>query len=74
MITMREPVAPPRPWMPAVWDHDAQGLPVRHRPGSPYGDLWKSRCPLEAFLFDFPALRKVMVLRPCLVCEALEEP
>lgn len=73
MIAVREPVAPPHPWMPTVWAHDAQGLPVRHRPGRPYGDLWVAMCG-EVFLFDFEALRAVMELTPCLECLDLGEP
>jgi hypothetical protein len=64
--------APPHPWMPGVWDHDDQGLPIRHRPLRPYCDLWESRC--GTFLFDFPALRTVMELAPCPLCAADEEP
>lgn len=76
MIAVREPVAPPHPWMLTVWDHDAQGLPVRHRPGTPHGDLWISRCSDEAtyrfvFLMDHDSLSAIMELRPCLECLVL---
>ena len=64
-------VAPPQSWMPAVWDHDSEGLPVRHRPGRPFADLWESRCDRAVFLFDFAAMRAVMELRPCLACQGL---
>ncbi len=71
MSTTAESIAPPRPCMPAVWDLDAQGLPIRHRPDQPHADLWNARCG-EAFLFDFPAMRAVMELTPCLECAELE--
>lgn len=68
-----EPVAPPHPWMPAVWDLDGQGLPIRHRPAALFVDLWTSRCPREVFLFAFPATREVMPLTPCPLCLDLED-
>lgn len=79
MIVVREPVAPPQPWMPAVWEHDGQGLPVRHRPDRPHGDLWIARCSNETeyrfvFLMDFSPLREVLVLTPCLACLEMEQP
>lgn len=71
MTAQRPAVAPPHPWMPAVWDLDAQGLPVRHRPAAPFADLWKSRCG-EAFVFDFSPMREVMTLTPCERCDVVE--
>jgi hypothetical protein len=65
--------APPRPWMPAVWDRDTQGLPVRHRPAGRFADLWKAQCPGEAFLFEFDAMRAVMELTPCQWCAESEQ-
>lgn len=78
MSTAAEPVAPPHPWMMALWNLDPQGLPIRHRPDSPHGDLWISRCSDEVtykfvFLMDCSPLRTVMELTPCLKCAVLGE-
>ncbi len=70
MTIERPVVAPPRPWMPAVWDLDPQGLPVRHRPVRPFADLWESRCG-DVFLFDFSPMREVMTLTPCIPCDVV---
>lgn len=75
---MREPVAPPHPWMLTLWYRDAQGLPVRHRPAGPHGDLWISRCSDEAsyqfvFLMDLSPLRAVMEFTPCPLCLEMED-
>lgn len=71
-------IAPPHPWMIAPWHLDPQGLPFRHRPDRPHGNLWTSRCSNEAdyqfvFLMDYSPLRSVMELRPCLECVELDE-
>lgn len=79
MTAMTEPVTSPhpwplRPWMPAMFTMDAQGLPIRHRPGRwRHGDVWESRCGGQ-WLFDFPALRTVMELTPCLECADYLQP
>lgn len=76
MITMREPVAPPhprqrQPWMPAMFDLDAQGLPVRHRSGQRlHGDVWEARC--GVWLFNFLPLTETMRLAPCPTCKGFE--
>jgi hypothetical protein len=73
--TAAESIAPPHPWMPAIFDLDVQGLPVRHRPGQwRHGDVWESRCDDAAIVFDFSPLREVMALTPCLGCEEAEQP
>lgn len=68
MTIQRPAVAPPHPWMPAVWDLDAQGLPIRHRPAHRFADMWEARCG-GAFLFDFSPMREVMTLTPCVRCD-----
>lgn len=78
MIAVCEQVAPPHPWMPALWRLDAQGLPIRHRPARPHGNLWTSRCSDEAtyqfvFLLDLSPLRTVMEFTPCPLCLEMED-
>ena len=70
------PTAPPRPWMPAVFDQDAQGMPMRHRPARPHGDLWAARCGdswRDVWLFEYGEMRTVMALTPCRECERSEQ-
>jgi hypothetical protein len=76
--TAAESIAPPHPWMMALWNLDPQGLPIRHRPDRTHVDLWTSRCSDEAkyrfvFLMDCSPLRSVMELTPCLECAELDE-
>jgi hypothetical protein len=64
--------------MHTVWERDVQGLPVRHLPGRPHGDLWISQCSNEpkykfVFLMDSSSLKAVMELTPCLDCVELEK-